>query len=101
MLARRTPHHVVAEAQGHVNRVLWLDDLGRLLLFSRPCSFTYKCKTQTQTWKKCSYAENREISRRVAWIAELMAPQYAAFEKKRYKVDQHPKDPEPEPPSAA
>ena len=51
--------------------------------------------------KKGSYAENREISRRVAWIAELRASQFQCLENKRYKVDQHPKDPEPEPPSSA
>ena len=51
--------------------------------------------------KKGSYAENREISRRVAWIAELRSSQFQSLEYKRYKVDQHPKDPEPEPPSSA
>ena len=40
--------------------------------------------------KKGSYAENREISRRVAWIAEENASLYAALENKRYKVTQHP-----------
>ena len=51
--------------------------------------------------KKGSFQENREISRRVAWIAELRASQFQCLENKRYKVDQHPKDPEPEPPSSA
>ena len=51
--------------------------------------------------EKCSYAENREISRRVAWIAELRASQFQCLENKRYKVDQHPKDPEPQPHSSA
>ena len=51
--------------------------------------------------KKGSYAENREISRRVAYLAEHRASQFHCLENKRYKVDQHPKDPEPEPPSSA
>ena len=51
--------------------------------------------------KKGSYAENREISRRVAWIAEERAPEFQSLEAKRYKVGQHPKDPEPQPHSSA
>ena len=47
--------------------------------------------------KRGSYAENREITRRVAWIAESRRPYFEALEAKRYKVDQHPKDPEPPP----
>ena len=44
-----------------------------------------------------SYAENREITRRVAWIAESRRPYFEALEAKRYKVGERPKDPEPPP----
>ena len=45
LLARCAQHDVVAEAEGHVDRVPWLDDLGRLLLFLILFLSQKKCKT--------------------------------------------------------
>ena len=46
VLARRAPHDVVAEAEGHGALVFpWLDDLGRLLLFLILFPSQKKCKT--------------------------------------------------------
>ena len=99
LLAPCTPHDVVAEAERHVDLgTPWLDDLGRLLLFFSSFylhkeNLNHKHKHE----KKGSYAENREITRRVAWIAEQNRPFLESLENKRYKVDQHPKGPELEP----
>lgn len=83
LLARRAPHDVVAD----------LTALGRLLCFL--IFFIHiKIEHKHKHEKKGSYQENREISRRVAWIAEQRRHEFEALVNKRYKVDQHPKDPE-------